>query len=267
MSNTITTNSTKSMLNTETKYIFQALSSRIFTSKIHTHTFYEFVCVLKGTCTHFCDNFTYEMNEGDFVLLSPGNSHCFLSQSEDSALLCISIAKDEFQKYKLLYGDTLTANTAAIVHLGISASEVLSNLVSNPESPTQNEICAVCSVFFASYCDAIDTGLPIPSVLSHMTEEMLNNTEFLQLGIKAMMLLTNYSEAQLGRLTKKYYSLSPHAYLKQLRLQKAWHYILQSDLSLEEISFLCGYNCYGYFTNIFKERYGLSPAMLRKTGH
>lgn len=267
MSNTITKNSTKSMLNTETKYIFQALSDRIFTSKIHTHTFYEFVCVLKGTCTHYCDDSTCELNEGDFILLSPGNRHCFLSQSDDSSLLCISIAKDEFQKYKLLYGDTLTTNTTIPVHLDISVFDVLSKLVSDLANPTQNEIRAVCSAFFASYCDAVDTGIPVPTILLHMTEEMLNNTKFLQLGIKAMMFLTNYSEAQLGRLTKKYYSLSPHAYLKQIRMQKAWHYILQSDLSLEEISFLCGYNCYGYFTNIFKEKYGLSPAMLRKTGH
>ena len=207
------------------------------------------------------------MNPGEFMLLCPGNKHCFLSQSESTSLLCISIAKDEFQKYKLLYGDALTANFATPANLNVPVSDVLGNLVSDLSSPTQNEIRAVCSSFFASYCDAISLSTSVPARLRHMTDKMLNDTDLLQIGIKAMTELSNYSEAQLGRLTKKYYGASPHAYLKQLRLQKAWQYILQSDLPLEEIGLICGYNCYGYFTNIFKEKYGLSPAMLRKTKH
>ena len=81
MRNVITTNETKSLLGEETKYIFQAASDRIFTSKAHTHTFYEFIYVLSGSCMHFVDGITYEMKKKDFVLLSPGNRHCFLSQA------------------------------------------------------------------------------------------------------------------------------------------------------------------------------------------
>ena len=265
--NTITKNSTKSMLNIESKYIFQAVSNHIFTSKLHTHTFYEFICVLSGSCTHFCDGNTYEMNSGDFVLLSPGNNHCFLSQSDNLSFLCISIANDEFQKYKLLYGDVLTANPANPTKLNVPVSDILCTLTTDLNAPTQNEIRAVCSSFFSSYCDAICSSTGVPKRLRHMTEQMLNEPNSLQTGIKAMMYHANYSEAQLGRLTRKYYNASPHEYLKQLRLQKAWQYILQTDLSLEEISIICGYNCYGYFTNIFKDKYGLSPAMLRKTKH
>jgi len=255
------------MLNTETKYIFQAIKNRILTSKLHTHTFYEFICVISGSCTHFCEGISYEMNSSDFVLLCPGHKHCILSLSDSISFLCISISEDEFQKYKLLYGDILTANAAKPTKLNAPVSNILSVLASNLNTPTQNEIRAICSSFFASYCDAINASTAIPRRLQQMTEQMLNDPDLLQAGIKAMMNLINYSEVQLGRLTRKYYNASPHEYLKQLRLQKAWQYILQTDLALEEISSMCGYSCYGYFTNIFKKQYGFSPSMLRKTKH
>lgn len=267
MAKTKTVNDTKSMLSNEIKYIFQAADNHIFTSKLHSHTFYEFIYILKGVCTHFCDGNTYEMQSGDFILLSPGNQHCFLSQSKSISLLCISIAKDEFQKYKLLYGDSLTTGNTKPMKLKTPVAKILIELVSDIHNPTQNEIRAVCSCLFANYCDVIGENGAICPRLTFMTEELLKSTDNLQSGIKAMTRLSSYSEAQLGRLTKKYYNTSPHEYLKHLRLQKAWQYILQTDLSLEEISFLCGYNCYGYFTNIFKDKYGLSPAMLRKTKH
>lgn len=267
MLKTITKNDTKSMLSTEIKYIFQTVTGHTFTPRLHTHTFYEFICVLSGSCTHFADGVSNEMSTDDFMLLSPGIKHCFLSQSEDASLLCVSVSVDEFQKYKLLYGDTLTSKNSVPVQLSISACNVLNQHVSDLNSPTQNEIRAVCSSFLSNYCDIIGESNSAPPVLINMTEQMLKNPNYLQIGIAAMTTLSSYSESQLGRLTKKYYNASPHEYLKHLRLEKAWQYILQTDLSLEEISHLCGYNCYGYFTNIFKDKYGLSPAALRKTKH
>ena len=267
MRNVITANETKSLLGAETKYIFQATNKRTFTAKLHTHTFYEFIYVLSGSCTQLVDGVAHDMKKQDFILLCPGNRHCFLSQATDTSLLCISIAKAEFQKYELLYGDTLRANSTHSVHLTSPTPEALSRLICDMHNPTQNEIRAVCSCIFAGYADAAEPIVAIPAVLQNMSSKMLNDTSLLQSGIKAMMQLTNYSEAQLGRLTKKYYGASPHTYLKNLRLQTAWHYILQTDKALEEISHICGYNCYGYFTTIFKEKYGFSPATLRKTKH
>jgi len=207
------------------------------------------------------------MKKQDFVLLCPGNRHCFLRQAPNTALLCISITTDEFQKYELLYGDILRANSTNIVHLNSFTPETLDKLICDIHNPTQNEIRAVCSCIFASYADAAKPSSAVPSVLQNMTNKMLNDTSLLQNGIKSMMEQSNYSESQIGRLTKKYYGVSPHNYLKNLRMQTAWQYILQTDKPLEEISNICGYNCYGYFTNIFKEKYGFSPAALRKTRH
>ena len=267
MQKTLTENNTKSMISSETKYIFQAVSDHTFTSRLHSHTFYEFISVISGICTHVSNDSTFELKAKDFVLLCPGDKHQLLQQNETASILCISISRDEFQKYKILFGDTLVAKHSVPVALTVCISDILKELVADTSNPTQNEIRAVCSSLFANYCDAIGENHTTCQRLIYMTEELLKNTEQLQRGLRAMVELSGYSEAQLGRLTKKHYHTSPHEYLKRLRLQKAWQYILQTDLPLEDIGLLCGYNCYGYFTSIFKEKYGLSPAMLRKTKH
>lgn len=267
MANTVTVNDTKSFADTSAKYIFQAASKRIFITKVHTHTFYELIYVLAGGCTHYVDGNTQEMQSRDFLLMRPGNRHKFISQQPDTKLLCISIAKDEFQKYVHLYGNTLLQKELRTIHLQSPAPEILLALVQDLHNPTTNEIRSICCCLLSGYVDAVKFKETAPEVLQHMTDAMQRTPELLQEGLDAMLRLTNYSESQLGRLTKKHYGLAPHAYLKHLRLQAAWRYLLETDLSPEEISSLCGYKCYGYFTNIFKEKYNLTPAVLRKNMH
>lgn len=267
MALTVTKNETKSFIDTSAKYIFQAASKHTFITKMHTHTFYELIYVLAGGCTHYIDGETHEMRTQDFLLMRPGNRHKFIDQLPDTALLCISIAKDEFQKYTLLYGDVLEKSAVRAIKLPALSPDTIYTLAKDIHTPTQNEIRAICSCLFASFADAVKKERNVPEVLSEMTAAMLATPDLLQSGIPAMLHLTNYSESQLGRLTKKHYAMSPHVYLKQLRLQAAWRYLLKTDLTPEEISLLCGYKCYGYFTNIFKEKYSLTPAVLRKNMH
>ena len=73
------------------------------------------------------------------------------------------------------------------------------------DNPSKNEIRAVCNFVLSNYADACLSNVTIPNILQNMTNMMLSDPSLLQDGIKAMMALTNYSEAQLGRLTKKYY--------------------------------------------------------------
>ena len=64
---------------------------------------------------------------------------------------------------------------------------------------------------------------------------------------------------------KQYYGKTPHEYLKELRLSTAKRLVTETSISLEAISYECGYRCYGYFTDVFKEAYGMTPAALRKS--
>lgn len=72
------------------------------------------------------------------------------------------------------------------------------------------------------------------------------------------------SYAQFHRLFKKQLGTTPERYLIGIRMEKARELLSSTDLSVERISYSCGFeNCY-YFSLAFKKHTNLSPTAYRK---
>jgi AraC-like DNA-binding protein len=66
------------------------------------------------------------------------------------------------------------------------------------------------------------------------------------------------------RMFKHYTGLSPAQYFLQLKLNKAKDLLLNSSLSIKEISVITGFESQYYFSKFFKQRIGMSPIHQRK---
>ena len=71
------------------------------------------------------------------------------------------------------------------------------------------------------------------------------------------------SDSQIYRKVKKQAGCSPSVYIRRKRLGCAYDLILQSDLSLSEISYQVGFNGLSYFSRCFSKFYGVTPSSLR----
>ncbi len=69
----------------------------------------------------------------------------------------------------------------------------------------------------------------------------------------------NISRSEAGRCFRKYMGCSPIDALIEHRLQTARQLLDEKTLSLQEISFACGFNSVNYFSRQFRKRYGYSP--------
>lgn len=67
------------------------------------------------------------------------------------------------------------------------------------------------------------------------------------------------------RLFKQVYNQTPHNYLITLRLHSACQKLKQTDLSIKEISESLGFCNQFHFSKVFKDYYGMTPSMYRKT--
>lgn len=76
--------------------------------------------------------------------------------------------------------------------------------------------------------------------------------------------LENMSMTTYNLHFKAYMGISPTKYIIKLRIQQAMELLLNSDLSIQEVSARCGYNDYNFFTKIFKSQLGCSPTEYRK---
>ena len=54
-------------------------------------------------------------------------------------------------------------------------------------------------------------------------------------------------------------------YLTQIRLDNSRKMLRETHLSITEIAMACGFSSQSYFTKIFRETYGLTPGLYRKS--
>jgi AraC-like DNA-binding protein len=66
------------------------------------------------------------------------------------------------------------------------------------------------------------------------------------------------------RMFKRYTGLAPAQYFLQLKLNKSKDLLLNSSLSIKEISVITGFESQYYFSKFFKKKIGMSPIQQRK---
>ena len=70
---------------------------------------------------------------------------------------------------------------------------------------------------------------------------------------------TNLSRRQIERLFAKYLGRSPARYYLDLRLERARHLLLQSDMPVIEVAIACGFVSASHFSKCYREFYNRSP--------
>jgi PAS domain S-box-containing protein len=90
-------------------------------------------------------------------------------------------------------------------------------------------------------------------------------TEFHRdLPVEVLARHTNLSPSQFSRQFKARFGVTPHVYLKQVRLAAASNLLSASDLPIAEIATQCGYSDQSHLTHDFVARKGMSPGRYRE---
>ena len=71
------------------------------------------------------------------------------------------------------------------------------------------------------------------------------------------------STRQLERLFGKYLNTSPKKYFMEMRLDRARHLLLQTEMSVTEVAVACGFESPGHFARVYRTAYGVTPMMQR----
>ena len=74
----------------------------------------------------------------------------------------------------------------------------------------------------------------------------------------------NYSKAQLNRIFKNTFNLSPHEYLQKHKFRYAQNLLAFSDIKIIEIATKVGFKNLSQFNVIFKRKFDLTPGQYRK---
>lgn len=72
------------------------------------------------------------------------------------------------------------------------------------------------------------------------------------------------SRRQVERLFEKHVGVSPKQYLNGLRLERARGLLSETDMSVSEVAYACGFQTVNTFSKAFRQRYGAPPVVARR---
>ncbi len=75
---------------------------------------------------------------------------------------------------------------------------------------------------------------------------------------------SNITPTYFRKIFKKIYSVTPNKYINNLRINKAKMLLENTDYTIDEIAYRCGYQDYSYFSKVFSKITDTSPGEYRK---
>lgn len=246
---------------TESKYIFQTVKNRKLSEIYHSHDFYEWIVVVEGSCTQIINEKKIHIDKNVCVLLCPGDRHKYICQSADVNVLSISVEKEEFERFVDVF---LGKNELSYFKTVLNLNQIRT-LLGFYHASSEEEYKLFLANLIKIYIDTVKDKAEIPYTLKFSVKEMMK-PENLRQGITRFTELSGYSKSHLSRLMKKYYSTTLHEFIMNARLEAAYNLLVLTKINMEELAESVGYESFSHFNKIFKAKYGITPAALRREG-
>ncbi len=253
----------------ESHYLLQITNRRALLRSVHSHDFYEIIYLLDGQCTEKINDVDFLLRQDDVTILRPNDTHAFTSQSADANLLGLSVAEPEMRKFVEAYGLEKMLGQPPFFTLALEQRyallaeyEKLATMEPSRRGARYKIILGLFVHFFLSKAE-ISLGESPPDMFLRRISE-IHSFENIAAGVPALVRLSGFSPAQLGRLMKQHFGVTPHQYIFRLRMDAAYELVRNSSLALETISEKVGYGSFSHFNQIFKRCFKISPAKLRK---
>ena len=99
--------------------------------------------------------------------------------------------------------------------------------------------------------------------LQTLTAFMETNMGNVDINVDDLMEATGMSRSSLNRKMHELFNLSPKDFLQEARIKHACSLLQQTDLSVKEVAYACGFSNPQYFATSFKTSTGLTPSAFR----
>ena len=251
---------------------------------LHEHEFVELVVVTGGAGTHFTENLSYKLKAGDVFIVNPGVRHGY--RDVNNLTLINVLYNPESLMTHLADIGTMpgfhalfkiephfsSQDTSRLLLSNTQLEKAVSIINSIEEEMKNNEPGFVffSKVYFLelighlarSYNSAESKKAPeILRVAEAISYIELHYTD--DVSQEKLAKIANLSKSHFLHIFKKTTNTTPLHYQKMLRIEKACSLLKQTEMSITEVSYMCGYNDSNYFTRQFKNVMSISPKQYR----
>ena len=247
----------------------------------HSHTWYEFNYIMEGSVQTVLGEDTYTVKNGEFFLVSPGveHSHIYNPNNPHSGI-CIrwQINKNpeaetvfNISTYDFLYN--LVKWKHGSIKDNFFIGELLNRMLDEAEAGFSSINLQLILIKILTVLSEVNlpASMTYDSVsntrgknIVRKVEKLLNDNIFSEVDVQTLSASLHMSYGYLSRVFKKETGYTIIDRLRSIRLEKAIKLLENTEYSVKEISEKTGFSTQHYFSQIFKETYGLSPTEYRK---
>jgi len=253
---------------------------------LHQHEYFEIFYVFSGSCRHWINQQESVLPQGTLSFIAPYVNHS-IGVFDDSIILNILIQRTTFDDifFNVLRSQNILSNfflsnlytRSKIFNLSFQIDdEELTNLLlsmlqeeSVEDSLTYRILNNMMSLFFVKLVRKYGQ-----SAVTHVSDDdldphKLNIVSYINDNYKTATLEQvaehfNYSLAHCSRLIKSITGQNFTQLLRNIRMRRAETLLLTTPSSIENISFMVGYDNPATFIKLFKQEYHMTPGSFRR---
>lgn len=241
---------------------------------LHWHDFYELEYIESGHATQIINGKSYQMSPGFVVLLSPVDFHSYENVSADDPLVIHNI---RFSDLIIPASIRSKLGTCAISRLSDMSSIIpmfhqLTKEYQDSDFGREEFIRATITqlcimVLRQSNIETQAACKPVVEHYSPIQEAVLyiRNHYRDSITIDEVASIVHLTPNYFSEYFKKQTGVKFCSYVQKLRLEFSVSLLKLSDLSIKEIADQSGFNSAAYFSNAFKDYFGVSPEQFRKS--
>ena len=240
-------------------YYFCKLYSTTLIFPPHIHYAFEFVTVFSGTTKIIVDGIEYNLTKGESMLIFPFQIHSRRSENSECKVAIFSC--DCVDSFWSLIAEQIPLNNKFIPSdFLINEFENVSQ--SSPLVEKKAYLYSVCAEFNKNARYKKRENLD-GSALMQMFKFIENKYSSEACSLNRLALENHYNSSYLSRIFKKQTGIAFNSYVNWCRINKACYLLDNSDKSILECAYECGFASLRSFNRNFRIHRGMSPGEYR----
>jgi len=252
----------------------------------HKCNYYSLIYQMEGTSKLILDSEHFDLTAGDFYWIPPE-----VYYSIETALdgLCIflnlrrsfvassykSIVLENPHLTRFITDSLVSDESAQYAAIHTDANEAINNLILmifaehiRQDEYSNRAMRSYLSLLFATILRSPNTKIESSAKVSHIDElfrliETYLKKDYQTANLTELSDAIHFSKQYICRIVREKTGDTFNALLIRTRLEMVVQYLLETNLPLEEIAYLCGFSAASHMSRTFKNTYGMTPSAYR----
>ena len=253
-----------------------------FQFKWHYHPEFELTYIVKGNGYRIVGNSYEPFNDGDLVLLGSNLPHTWSGKADgdvNSDAIVIQFSSEFILPFLELNESLLIKKMLENSLRGINFEpdeQLVTKIIEITETNGVERILKLISILDILSKKQIKLIAPntFHNVVSRKSEVRINKVcLFIQnnfqnkIYLKEVADLIYLTESNFCKFFKKATGKTYSDYVNEIRVNEASRLLFQSDKTISQISFECGFETLSYFNRVFLNKKGITPSVYRKSSN